>query len=198
MNAHLRQRAWCGERCGRRRHARREDKCESCTRRAAAAKQSCTRRAATAKPGRGRRGRRTAGELAHRRGAQGHRRQWSRPQWGVRVWTLASLGEGEGGVKAIGRPGSQVGSSVGRSVDQEDVWAGLWIRIFLLSGGSTWRTGTQTAHACAESKRSISHISGRDIDLSPALLSTKPLARLVERRLHTHPTAVNWYPWGNR
>ena len=88
-------------------------------RRAAAAKQSCTRRAATAKPGRGRRGRRTAGELAHRRGAQGHRRQWSRPQWGVRVWTRASLGEGEGGVKAIGRPGSQVGSSVGRSVDQD-------------------------------------------------------------------------------
>ena len=110
---------WGGERCGRRRHARREDKCGSCTRRAAAAKQSCTRRAATAKPGRGRRGRRTAGELAHRRGAQGHRRQWSRPQWGVRVWTLASLGEGEGGVKAIGRSGSQVGSSVGRSVDQD-------------------------------------------------------------------------------
>ena len=110
---------WGGERCGRRQHARRGDKDGSCTRRAAAAKQSCTRRAATAKPGRGRRGRRTAGELAHRRGAQGHRRQWSRPQWGVRVWTLASLGEGEGGVKAIGRPGSQVGSSVGRSVDQD-------------------------------------------------------------------------------
>ena len=80
---------WGGERCGRRRHARREDKDGSCTRRAAAAKQSCTRRAATAKPGRGRRGRRTAGEPAHRRGAHGHRRQWSRPQWGVRVWTLA-------------------------------------------------------------------------------------------------------------
>ena len=33
---------WGGERCGRRRHARREDKDGSCTRRAAAAKQSCT------------------------------------------------------------------------------------------------------------------------------------------------------------
>jgi hypothetical protein len=68
---------WGGERCGRRRHAGRATqvkKCESCTRRAAAAKQSCTRRAATAKPGRGRRGRRTAGEPAHRRGAHGHRR----------------------------------------------------------------------------------------------------------------------------
>jgi hypothetical protein len=40
-------------------------------------------------------------------------------QWGVRVWTLASLGEGEGGVEAIGRSGSQVGSSVGRSVAQD-------------------------------------------------------------------------------
>ena len=53
------------ERCGRRQHARREDERRELHEEGS----NCQAKPWTARG-------RTAGELAHRRGAQGHRRQW--------------------------------------------------------------------------------------------------------------------------